>query len=332
MDAASSPSREVRRIHGKVLVDFQLMDPQHDELQCHNARERFIAFYQKIATNLQRKIFDVEPTLLQQHKDIKSRFPELLISDSPPSQTGNSCIMVTGNYADLMWFEQFLKNGMASSQRVMRPEGHPPRRRYSEMPGVSAKEAEQKVEEQSCPICLDVMKKTHMKTLARCQHSFCQGCLKKAFDSKPICPVCGVVYGQLQGTQPQNGTMEMSTSKVPLPGYPMYGSIIIRYKIPSGIQGEEHPSPGHSYEGASRVAFLPNSPEGRKVAKLLKRAFDQRLIFTIGSSSSTGRNNVVTWNDIHHKTSREGGPTNYGYPDPDYLSRVQEELKAKGIY
>ncbi|CAB1459325.1 unnamed protein product [Pleuronectes platessa] len=43
------------------------------------------------------------------------------------------------------------------------------------------------------------------------------------------------------------------------------------------------------------------------------------------------KDNEVTWNDIHHKTSQSGGPENYGYPDPDYLSRVREELKAKGI-
>ena len=75
---------------------------------------------------------------------------------------------------------------------------------------------------------------------------------------------------------------------------------------------EEHPSPGERYEGAARTAFLPDSQEGRKVLELLKRAFDQRLVFTVGRSSTSGRNNMVTWNDIHHKTSTNGGPTWYG--------------------
>ena len=26
-----------------------------------------------------------------------------------------------------------------------------------------------------------------------------------------------------------------------------------------------------------------------------------------------------------------GGPSSYGYPDPDYLDRVIEDLKAKGV-
>ncbi|XP_051278309.1 probable E3 ubiquitin-protein ligase DTX3 isoform X2 [Dicentrarchus labrax] len=94
---------------------------------------------------------------------------------------------------------------------------------------------------------------------------------------------------------------------------------------------EEHPNPGHPYEGASRTAYLPDSSEGNKVLKLLRRAFDQRLIFTVGRSTTSGRSNMVTWNDIHHKTSVYGGPTHYGYPDPDYLSRVRDELKVKGI-
>ncbi|KAJ8258979.1 hypothetical protein COCON_G00179910 [Conger conger] len=80
-----------------------------------------------------------------------------------------------------------------------------------------------------------------------------------------------------------------------------------------------------------RVAYLPDNTEGNEVLKLLKTAFDQKLIFTVGTSTTTGSSNTVTWNDIHHKTSRYGGPQGFGYPDPDYLKRVKEELKAKGI-
>ena len=72
---------------------------------------------------------------------------------------------------------------------------------------------------------------------------------------------------------------------------------------------EDHPNPGQTYGGASRVAYLPDSPEGQKVKELLQRAFKLRLIFTVGQSSTSGRENVVTWNDIHHKTSISGGPT-----------------------
>ena len=75
----------------------------------------------------------------------------------------------------------------------------------------------------------------------------------------------------------------------------------------------EHQNPGVRYSGTSRIAYLPACDEGEKVLKLLRKAFDRRLIFTIGHSVTTGLNNVITWNDIHHKTSIGGGPEWYAH-------------------
>ncbi|KAJ8322075.1 hypothetical protein KUTeg_000546 [Tegillarca granosa] len=94
---------------------------------------------------------------------------------------------------------------------------------------------------------------------------------------------------------------------------------------------EDHPEPGMAFTGAHRTAYLPKCPKGEKVFKLLQKAFDQKLIFTVGTSQTTGRQNVVTWNDIHHKTRIQGGPARFGYPDPGYLDRVLEELRYRGI-
>ena len=68
-----------------------------------------------------------------------------------------------------------------------------------------------------------------------------------------------------------------------------------------------HPNPGRHFTGTSRTAYLPNNTEGKKVLGLLKKAFDARLTFTIGTSVTTGATGMVTWNDIHHKTSTHGG-------------------------
>ena len=70
---------------------------------------------------------------------------------------------------------------------------------------------------------------------------------------------------------------------------------------------EEHPYPGQEYYGTSRTAYLPNNDEGQKVHRLLKEAFRRRLVFTVGRSRTTGCDNQVTWNDIHHKTNPHGG-------------------------
>lgn len=56
----------------------------------------------------------------------------------------------------------------------------------------------------------------------------------------------------------------------------------------------------------TRTAYLPDNPEGRQVLTLLRRAFDAGLVFTVGRSNVTGKDNVVIWNDIHHKTKPEG--------------------------
>uniref|UniRef100_A0AAY5EQ05 E3 ubiquitin-protein ligase n=1 Tax=Electrophorus electricus TaxID=8005 RepID=A0AAY5EQ05_ELEEL len=171
----------------------------------------------------------------------------------------------------------------------------------------------------SCSICMgEMVEKT---TLEKCGHVLLPLVLDQAFQVKKACPVCRLVYGQLVGNQPIWSC----------PGHEGYGCICIIYSFPPGFQSVKHPNPGVRYPGTDRVAYLPDSPDGNRVLHLLRRAFEQRLIFTIGTSMTTGMQNVITWNDIHHKTSIWGGPRCFGYPDPTYLVRVTEELREKGI-
>ena len=156
----------------------------------------------------------------------------------------------------------------------------------------------------NCPICLNpiVGKETTF-----CGHSYCGACLQKALHKRPVCPLCNQLQ-PVTGNQP-DGHMRHRTTAFRLPGYTQYGTIQITYEIPHGIQGPNHPNPGQQYTGCTRVTYLPDSPEGREVLGLLKRAFDAKLIFTIGTSQSTKRMNTVIWNSfITHKSSMDGGP------------------------
>lgn len=182
--------------------------------------------------------------------------------------------------------------------------------------------------EDECPICLEALKRP--KKL-KCKHVFCTDCLQRALDTSNKCPVCQEPQGVLQGNQPHGHMGFRVDPYSSVPGYEGYGTIIIDYRIPSGTQGREHPNPGQRFYGTSRTAYLPDTREGREVLQLLSRAFDARLVFTVGTSNTSGLPNQVTWNDIHHKTSVRGGPFQFGYPDSDYLRRVKEELAAKGI-
>jgi len=105
------------------------------------------------------------------------------------------------------------------------------------------------------------------------------------------------------------------------------------FSIPSGIQGNEHPNPGQAYYavGFPRVCYLPDNSLGRRVLRLLQIAFERRLIFTIGRSVTTGREDVVTWNEIHHKTELGPSTSGHGYPDHSYLERTLAELAAQGV-
>ena len=108
--------------------------------------------------------------------------------------------------------------------------------------------------------------------------------------------------------------------------YENYGTIEISYHVPSGTINGRH------YHGTSRIAYLPDNQEGRKVLKLLEKAFNRKLTFTVGTSITTGVTDCVVWNGIHHKTNIMGGAIGYGYPDPTYFSRVRQELAAKGVF
>ena len=93
--------------------------------------------------------------------------------------------------------------------------------------------------------------------------------------------------------------------------------------------------------------FLADTLEGEQALHGVYLAWTQRLMFTVGRSITTGRDNCVTWNDIHMKTNvifliilihnpfkfkyfqPNGGE--HGYPDPSYLKNLLEDLTGFGI-
>jgi len=149
--------------------------------------------------------------------------------------------------------------------------------------------------------------------ITTCQHKYCRDCLTASLHASPYCPVCKVPLREITGNQPDGGKMSHQILRRSLPGHEGFNTIKITYYIPSGIQGYNHPNPGRQFTGDTRYAYLPDSPEGREVLTLLKRAFNAKLIFTIGKSVITNRDNTVVWNDIHHKTNAQGGPQRYEY-------------------
>jgi len=143
-----------------------------------------------------------------------------------------------------------------------------------------------------------------------------------------------MMYGTRTGDMPP-GTMRISYRKnLSCDGYPGVGTFIILYHFPNGERRSEPGTdrPPRSYKGTTREAYIPATEEGKEVCILLQIAFIRKLTFTVGRSLTTGQNNVVVWNSIHHKTNLHGGTSAYGYPDPTYFNRVKNELAANGVF
>ncbi|KAM6969878.1 putative E3 ubiquitin-protein ligase DTX2 isoform 1-T1 [Aplochiton taeniatus] len=197
----------------------------------------------------------------------------------------------------------------------------------------------------SCPSGYDVAAEGGSQTISpnavgkftKCGHTLHMLCMLAMYnngtkDGSLQCPSCKTIYGEKTGTQPK-GKMEIYSICQSLPGHPDCGTIQIIYSIPPGVQGPEHPNPGQPYScrGFPRFCFLPDNEKGRKVLELLKKAWTRRLIFTVGTSSTTGEPDTVVWNEIHHKTEMMSNISGHGYPDPNYLDNVLSELASQGV-
>ena len=192
-----------------------------------------------------------------------------------------------------------------------------------------------------------------------CKHHFHLECAKQIIFNQPSdqyfeCPLCKTIQGIKIGNQPDTGRMSVTKENYDLPGYgknsslnfthnqhgnvvctssmnKSNGTYVVEYAFDDGIQNDSHPNPGSPNHAHlfPRKAYFPATREGSKIIGMLKLAFNRRLIFTVGTSSTTGRDNVIVWNGIHHKTQINDSV--YGYPDPNYLKRVVDELNGFGI-
>jgi len=193
---------------------------------------------------------------------------------------------------------------------------------------------DQKNEEQ-CVICLEQMK--HGERIARfkidiCNHTFHRGCIESALLRMPKCPICRTYIKEPQGCSP-SGTLTTTVVESACSSFEHEStrSFVLTYSMQAGIQKCYHPNPGVRYTGTVRVAYIPDILDGRKLLQRLRYAFERGLLFLIGTSGTTGRQNVITWSSVHQKTSRFGGAMNHGFPDSGYFINCNEELDALGV-
>ena len=182
-----------------------------------------------------------------------------------------------------------------------------------------------------CGICYYSLEHdaTKLSKSKKCNHVFHKQCLLDALRYNKICPICTIGIGEPIGKSP-SGEMRVSTNKnMSCEGFSNVGTIVIDYKMFSGVQKVYHEELGRSFKGVNRRAFLPDNEDGRNLLKRLKWAFSHGLTFCIGTSLTTNRSGVITWASIHHKTSMKNGA--HGWPDSTYFTRCNEELDNRGV-
>ncbi|XP_068703240.1 uncharacterized protein [Montipora foliosa] len=214
-----------------------------------------------------------------------------------------------------------------------------------------------------CALCQNLVDHPDLTHPNVCKsHKFCDDCLLNAFTFSTSCHACMDTTGLItvpkkkdtsstsMSQQPQNqnqvtnrtviavpvqanqppGEMMWKRYSESLPGFEGSGTIAVSFCFYGGIQSSEHPKPGVKYRGITCTAYIPDTKEGKDIFKLLRKAFDARLVFTILSSDSSGIG-FVALNGIELKTAFQRNSRD-GYPDPDYLSRLRQQLCAKGIH
>lgn len=74
------------------------------------------------------------------------------------------------------------------------------------------------------------------------------------------------------------------------------------------VLAPNHANPEERFSEVFCSAYLPNNLTEVEVCNLLRRAFHERLIFTLRRSPTIGEDNKIVLNGIELKTSLTGGP------------------------
>ncbi|KAJ8245176.1 hypothetical protein GJAV_G00274320 [Gymnothorax javanicus] len=180
--------------------------------------------------------------------------------------------------------------------------------------------------EEICPHCLEPI---NNKLKLMCSHAFCAICLKTCVNRLGRqCPVC-LKEVKVLGDQPE-GQMTATHMK----DFLGKDCFCITYSIPRALQMEAHPNPGKPFDGIQTESWLPGEGnwlkgnrwvtlKGEEVLKLLEKAFEQKLIFTVAATD--GAADRVDFTDIPHARNL------FECSNHDFLANVIKALEAKYI-
>lgn len=121
------------------------------------------------------------------------------------------------------------------------------------------------------------------------------------------------------GTCP-SGTMQTTAGRT-------RGYLDVEYRIPAAQQRSFHQHPNVWHNGVHRLAYLPDTAEGRNMLLRFQYAFLNGLCFEVGQSIASGLDDQVRWSPaLPHRTGTTGGPQRFSFPDRAYLPNTSRDL------
>lgn len=171
-----------------------------------------------------------------------------------------------------------------------------------------------------CIVCqdeiTDTTKDEQTLLMKCCNAAYHASCFKQMCDNSECdrrfgfrCVACKHIFGTYVSTaQPKDGIMHIDC------GHTFFK---ITYTFP------------YMDLDFRRICYIPREELPLLIAFVT--AFNRGHLFRIGTSQTTGKQNTIIWSSIPQKTSEHGGPAMHGYPDPDYVRRVTDQLKQVGV-
>lgn len=161
-----------------------------------------------------------------------------------------------------------------------------------------------------------------LKILKCCYKKVCDECYKIAKDGSGKCYNCkknfDVESTLVQHNDGPRGKMTVSIEKYPTGHCEKENCIICDCESTILATFNMYEKGYHRGE----VAYFPNNKYGLELLGIFKIAFDNNLLFQLGTSVTTGGYGIV-FAGIHFKTQTLGGATNHAYPDHEYLKRIK---------
>mgnify|MGYP005849483301 CR=1 FL=1 len=117
----------------------------------------------------------------------------------------------------------------------------------------------------------------------------------------------------------------MFDPKLACNGFPP-GTIKLGYAMACGVQRSYHGNRGICFGSNHRVAYVPDTPDDRKLIRRLVYAFLRGLIFQVGTSLTSALMNQIVSGTIHHRTNTAAGA--HGFPSPFYFDNCNQELDS----